>query len=184
MENQSSAGSKHLSFRIIEQAFENAGLRYSFNEKNGYYFTELEKGGSDRPLLLVIESDPEVPEVVCYCYMASVEKNWVIKKLQLKYLAVIREYAAYANVRLERGFFKVLYDDKYVWVVCVVGLDYENARIDSDVVSEMIDYCANQMFNHTPAFDSVVIGSKTPDQAIEYFFSEINSRAEQRDIRK
>jgi hypothetical protein len=183
MENQSSAGSKHLSFRIIEQAFENAGLRYSFNEKNGHYLTELDKGGRNRPLLLVIESDPEVPEVVCYCYMASVEKHWVIKTLQLKHLAAIREYAAYANVRLARGFFKVLYDDKYLWVVCVVGLDYENARIDSDVVSEMIDYCANQMFNHTPGFESVANGSKAPDQALEDFFGEINSRAEKKDIR-
>lgn len=184
MENQSPTVSKHQSFRVIEQAFENAGLRYSFSEKYNNFVSELEKGDSDRPLLLAIYNYPEISEVECYCYMASVERNWEIKKFQLNYLDAIREYVAHANLRLARGFFRVMYDDNYLWVVCVVGLDYENARIDRDVIGEMIECCVNQMFDHSPGIESVAIGSKMPDQALDAICGEIYSQTALKDIRQ
>lgn len=149
MNAKKSSGAKHPSNLAIEQAFEDAGLRYALSE-HGYYSTELVQNDGDPPVLMIVENDPDVPEVVCFAYLpASLSKS--------NRLALV-EFAGRANVRLQRGFFDVIEVDEGIRIRCVVALDYEEGTLTPEVVSAMIGYSSNQVFEYSAAFLMVAEG--------------------------
>jgi hypothetical protein len=160
MSNSSTQASQssHPSHIAIEQAFSNSGLLAEFNAERGYYHTELVQSEGDPPVLLVVENDPHVPEVVCFAYLPG-------DKLPVTNRKAILEFAARANVRLGRGFFKIVDSDDGLSVCCVVSLDYEEAELMPSVVSDMVGYGSNQMFSYAEAFRKVA-GAMSPEDAL------------------
>ena len=146
----------HPSNIAIEQAFSNSGLLAEFNAERGYYHTELVQSEGEPPVLLVVENDPDVPEVVCFAYLPG-------DKLPVTNRKAILEFAARANVRLGRGFFKIVDSDDGLSVCCVVSLDYEDAELMPSVVSDMVGYGSNQMFSYSEAFRKVAGGMSAED---------------------
>jgi hypothetical protein len=155
----SAAAKKHPSNKVIEQAFDDAGLGYKYNEEAAYYQTTLVQDEDESPMFFVVENDSEVPEVVCFAYLSGDD-------LKMDHRAGLMEFAARANVRLGRGYFNVKDTDDGIRVSCIVSLDYEEATLNKTVVAQMIGYSSNQMFKYADAFRHVAAGMN-PEAALK-----------------